>query len=52
MTNGSKRARDSVNNVFGDPFCELPVDERDSISPEDAAEHDEWLRDNVPPHHG
>jgi hypothetical protein len=52
VTDRSKRTRDSVNNVFEDPLRELPVEERDSVSPEDAAEHDQWLRDNIPPHHG
>jgi hypothetical protein len=52
VTDRSKRVRDSVNNVFGDPLRELPVHERDSVSPEEAVEHDQWLRDNIPPHHG
>jgi hypothetical protein len=46
-----KHTRDSVNKIFGDSLRELPVDERDSLSPDDAAEHDQWLRDNIPPHH-
>ena len=51
MTNPSKRTRDAVNKLFGDPLRELPVDEPDGVSPDDAAEHDRWLRDNIPPHH-
>ena len=51
MTDPPKRTRDSVNSIFGEPLRELPVDERDSVSPDDAAEHDQWLRDNIPPHH-
>ena len=51
MTDRPKRAKDAVNKVFGDPLRELPVDEVDSFSPDDAAEHDQWLRDNIPPHH-
>ena len=51
MTDRSNRTRDAVNKIFGDPLHELPVDERDNISPDDAAEHDQWLRDNIPPHH-
>ena len=51
MTDTSKSDRDSVNKIFGDPLRELPVDDRDSFSPEDAADRDQWLRDNVPPHH-
>ena len=46
-----ERTRDAVNKIFGDPLRELPVDERESISPDDAAEHDKWLRGNIPPHH-
>jgi hypothetical protein len=51
VTDPSKPTRDSVNKIFGEPLRELPVDERDSISPDATAEHDEWLRDNIPPHH-
>jgi len=46
-----KRTRDAVNKILGDPLRELPVDERDSRSPDDADVHDQWLRDNIPPHH-
>ena len=51
MNDEPKRTRDAVNKIFGDPLRELPVDEPDSFSPDDTAEHDRWLRDNVPPHH-
>ena len=51
MTDRSKLTRDAVNKIFDDPVRELPLDERDSISPDDSAEHDQWLRDNIPPHH-
>ena len=51
MTDPSKRTRDAVNKLFGCPLRELPVDEPDSVSPDDAADHDQWLRDNIPPHH-
>jgi hypothetical protein len=51
MKDRSKRTRDAVNNIFGDPLRELPVDEHDSFSPDEAADHDQWLRDNIPPHH-
>jgi hypothetical protein len=33
----------------------LPEQTRDDVDPEDAideAGHDQWLRDQVPPHHG
>jgi hypothetical protein len=51
VTDTPKRDRDSVNKIFGDPLRELPVDERASFSPDEVAEHDQWLRDNIPPHH-
>jgi hypothetical protein len=51
VTDPSKRTRDAVNKLFGYPLRELPVDEPDSVSPDDAADHDQWLRDNIPPHH-
>jgi hypothetical protein len=51
VTDPPKRTRDSVNKIFGEPLPELLVDERDNFSPDDAAEHDQWLRDNIPPHH-
>ena len=51
MTDHSKRPPHAVNKIFDDPVRELPLDERDSVSPDDTAEHDQWLRDNVPPHH-
>ena len=51
MNDKPKRTRDAVNKIFGDPLRELPVDERDSRSPDDADVHDRWLRDNIPPHH-
>lgn len=51
MTDPPKPTRDSVNKIFGEPLRELPVDERDSVSPDDVVEHDQWLRDNIPPHH-
>jgi len=52
VTDRPKRTRDAVNKIFGDPLQELPVDERDNLSPDEATtEHDRWLRDNIPPHH-
>jgi hypothetical protein len=51
MTDPKERIRDAVNKISGDPLRELPVDEGDSFSPDDGADHDQWLRDNVPPHH-
>ncbi|MFW0152426.1 hypothetical protein ACNUDN_21790 [Mycobacterium sp. smrl_JER01] len=51
MTESSKRPRDLVNRVFGADFSEVSPDEREPISPDDAAAHERWLRDNIPPHH-
>jgi hypothetical protein len=46
-----KRPRDVVNKIFGDALPEITTDERDIASPDDDAEHERWLRDNIPPHH-
>jgi hypothetical protein len=51
VTEPSKPARDAVNKIFGDSLPELSSDELDDLSPNDEAEHDRWLRDNIPPHH-
>jgi hypothetical protein len=51
VTDPSKRTRDAVNKIFGDPLRELPVEEQHDFSPDDDADHDRWLRDNIPPHH-
>jgi len=51
VTQLPKRPRDLVNRVFGDALPEVTADERDPVSPDDDAERDRWLRDNVPPHH-
>jgi hypothetical protein len=51
VTHSSKDSEDLVNRVFGDVFPEVSSDEREPVSPEDEAERERWLRDNVPPHH-
>jgi hypothetical protein len=51
VTDRSKRSRDAVNKIFGDPLPPIPFDERDNSSPDDDADHEKWLRDNIPPHH-
>ena len=48
----SERASRSVDEVFGEAEPRLSADERDSRSPADDDDHDRWLRDNRPPHHG
>ena len=47
----SRRRRREL--VFGEVLPETTSDERDHGAPE-AGQHDndEWLRSNVPPHHG
>jgi hypothetical protein len=51
MTGSARRVPGAVNRRFGHSSREIPIDERDSISPDDEAEHEQWLRDNTPPHH-
>jgi len=51
VTHSSKPSQDAVNRVFGNAFPEVSSDEREPISPDDDADRDQWLRDNVPPHH-
>lgn len=43
--------RDSVNKIFGETLPEASADERDERAAEHDADHDRWLRDNIPPHH-
>ncbi|MEZ0054075.1 hypothetical protein ABIA30_005114 [Mycobacterium sp. MAA66] len=52
MMERSKPSSDLVNKVFGDALPAVSNDERGERSPEDDADRDRWLRDNVPPHHG
>jgi hypothetical protein len=49
VTNAPKPRRNAVNKIFGEPLPEIAIDEH---SPDDDADHDRWLRDNAPPHHG
>ncbi|WP_170219903.1 hypothetical protein [Mycolicibacterium hodleri] len=42
----------SVNAIFGDSLPETTKDERDYSPFGGEADRDEWLRENVPPHHG
>ena len=41
-----------VNEMFDETATERSVDDRDPQSPDDRDDHDRWLRENVPPHHG
>ena len=51
MTPHSRRSQDAVNKVFGEDLSDMSVDDRDDPSPDDDADRERWLRDNVPPHH-
>jgi hypothetical protein len=46
-----KPSRDAVNKIFGDSMPDIASSERDISSPQDEADHDRWLRENIPPHH-
>ncbi len=51
MSEPAKRSRDAVNKIFGNALPEMSIDEREPVTPDDDADRDRWLRDNVPPHH-
>ena len=51
MTDPSTSSRDAVNKIFGEELPQTSADERDIDSPVAYSEHDNWLRDNIPPHH-
>lgn len=51
MVDPSKLSRTTVNKIFGETLPEISSDERDAASPEEDAQHDRWLRNNIPPHH-
>ena len=51
MTGPSKPTHHSVNPIFGDPMPVASRDEVDEGSPYEDSDRDQWLRDNVPPHH-
>lgn len=52
MTGDSQHSGLSVNKVFGDSLPETTKDEWDDDRSAIDADRDDWLRDNVPPHHG
>jgi hypothetical protein len=47
VTEPTKPSRDAVNKIFGEALPETTTDERVNASPDDDAEHDRWLRDNM-----
>jgi hypothetical protein len=44
-------SRGVVNKIFGEEIPQTSADERDDDSSARNAMHEDWLRDNVPPHH-
>jgi hypothetical protein len=42
----------SVNKIFGDFLPDTTKDEWEERPSDGDAERDDWLRENVPPHHG
>jgi hypothetical protein len=51
MGRGVEPSNPLVNAVFGELMPDAPPE---NVDPHDVAEHDDheqWLRDNVPPHH-
>jgi hypothetical protein len=51
VTSPSKPPRDLVNKVFGEELPQASTDERETNSSAADADHENWLRNNVPPHH-
>ncbi|MFN3006682.1 hypothetical protein [Mycolicibacterium wolinskyi] len=51
MTDPDKPSRHAVNKIFGEELPGIAPDERDAASPDDDADHDQWLQSNIPPHH-
>jgi hypothetical protein len=50
----SRRAGDdggAIHRVFGTEFPQESTDERDPDAGRDADDREQWLRENVPPHH-
>jgi hypothetical protein len=52
VTDQSHPKGHSVNKIFGDSLPEITKDEWDDDPSTREAERDDWLRENVPPHHG
>lgn len=47
----SPQNRSAVNKIFGTELPQESSDERDTDDDRDAADREQWFRDNVPPHH-
>ncbi|MBU3705400.1 MAG: hypothetical protein FGM50_01795 [Mycobacterium sp.] len=48
---GRASADAAVNSIFGSELPGESSDERDPESAQSACDRDDWLRENVPPHH-
>ena len=46
------RRRRRLAEVFGDSMPDTTRDERDPDGSREGRDQDQWLRDQVPPHHG
>lgn len=51
MPEANKMSRHAVNKIFGESLPDIAPDERDTASPDDDADRDRWLQNNIPPHH-
>ncbi len=51
MSGSSPQDRNTVNKIFGIEIPQESSDERDPDGARDEGDRDQWLRDNVPPHH-
>ncbi|AWG52199.1 hypothetical protein [Mycobacteroides abscessus] len=49
---GTTASNADIDRIFGQTMPSLGPDERDMNDSRGAREGDQWLRDNVPPHHG
>lgn len=47
-----KERRRRLAEVFGDPLPDQTLDDLDDPSERTGPDNDEWLRRQVPPHHG
>ncbi|WP_395310136.1 hypothetical protein V4U86_04760 [Mycobacterium sp. AMU20-3851] len=52
MTGSERASKDAVNAIFGEELPRTTRDERHPESPGERFDREEWLRENVPPHHG
>jgi hypothetical protein len=51
MTRPASNDPRTISNVFGTELPQQSTDERDPDAVRDADDREQWLRENVPPHH-